>query len=167
MTAFLVDCFLHSFVCKQVFSEGPCRFVPLTETLVLPEPLPLLLFLPVPFFPGITFIIDVCAFWVLEELAYLPEVFGEFWEVLGMPTNFAPLDVIMVFPEVMAFSSFLAHLVMSLCNHALSMFHCHCCHHCQHCCHCQHLCTALPVISLIIEASYLTNICSYVPNICI
>ena len=74
---------------------------------MLPEPLPLLLFLPVPFCPGITFVIDVCAFWVLEELAYLPEVFREFWEVLGMTTNFAPLDVIMVFPEVMAFSSFL------------------------------------------------------------
>ena len=74
---------------------------------MLPVPLLLLLFLPVPFCPGITFVIDVCAFWVLEELAYLPKVLGEFWEVLGMPTNFAPLDVIMVFPEVMAFSRFL------------------------------------------------------------
>ena len=56
---------------------------------------------------------------------------------------------------------FLAHLVMSLCNHALSiMCHCHCCHHHWH------LCTALPVTGLIIEASYLTNICSYAPSIC-
>ena len=74
---------------------------------MLPEPLPLLLFLPAPFCPGITFIIDVCTFWVLEELVFLPEVFVEFWEVLGMTTNFVPLDVIIVFPEVMAFSSFL------------------------------------------------------------
>ena len=47
------------------------------------------------------------AFWVLEELVFLPEVFIGFWEVLGRATNFAPLDVIIVFPEVMAFSSFL------------------------------------------------------------
>ena len=56
---------------------------------------------------------------------------------------------------------FLAHLVMSLCNNALSiMFHCCCC--CQH----WHLCSALPVTGLIIEALYLINICSYVPSIC-
>ena len=54
---------------------------------------------------------------------------------------------------------FLAHLVMSLCNHALSIM-CHCWHWCWH------LCTALPVTGLIIEASYLTNICSYAPSIC-
>ena len=30
----------------------------------------------------------------------------------------------------------------------------------------RHLCTALPVTGLIIEASYLTNICSYAPSIC-
>ena len=60
---------------------------------------------------------------------------------------------------------FLAHLVMSLCNHALSIVcHCHCrrCHWHQH----WHLCTGLPVTCLIIEASYLTNICSYAPSIC-
>ena len=54
--------------------------------------------------------------------------------------------------------AFLAHLVMSLCNHVLSVV-CHCCQH-------RHLCTALPVTGLIIEASYLTNICSYAPSIC-
>ena len=60
------------------------------------------------------------------------------------------------------FWQFLAHFVMSLCNHALSVV-CHCRRHwCQH----QHLCTALPVTGLIIEASYLTNICSYAPSIC-
>ena len=50
---------------------------------------------------------------------------------------------------------FLAHLVMSLCNHALSVV-----------CRCRQrrrLCTALLVTGLIIEASYLTNICSYAP----
>ena len=57
---------------------------------------------------------------------------------------------------------FLAHLVMSLCNHALSVVWC-CCRHLR--CR-QHLCTALPVIALIIETSYLANICSYTPNIC-
>ena len=63
------------------------------------------------------------------------------------------------------FWGFLAHLVMSLCNHALSVVcRCHC-HQCQ-CCHWHwHLCTALPVTGLIIEASYLTNICSYAPSI--
>ena len=55
--------------------------------------------------------------------------------------------------------SFLAHLVMSLCNHALSIMWCCCCWH-------WHLCTALPVTALIIETSYLANICSYTPNIC-
>ena len=35
------------------------------------------------------------------------------------------------------------------------------CHRCPWC-----LCTALPVTGLIIEASYLTNICSYAPSIC-
>ena len=29
-----------------------------------------------------------------------------------------------------------------------------------------HLCTALPVTALIIETSYLANICSYTPSIC-
>ena len=53
---------------------------------------------------------------------------------------------------------FLAHLVMSLCNHALSVVcRCH-----RHRC----LCTSLPVTGLIIGASYLTNICSYAPSIC-
>ena len=68
------------------------------------------------------------------------------------------------------FRGFLAHLVMSLCNHALSVM-CRCrCHH--HLCHqrpCHrhlHLCTALPVTALIIETSYLANICSYTPSIC-
>ena len=60
---------------------------------------------------------------------------------------------------------FLAHLVMSLCNHALSVV-CRC--RCQHLRRCRHrcLCTALPVTGLIIEASYLINICSYAPSIC-
>ena len=68
--------------------------------------------------------------------------------------------------------SFLAHLVMSLCNHALSVVcHCRCHRHLRlRCCLCHHwhwrLCTALPVTDLIIEASYLTNICSYAPSIC-
>ena len=64
-------------------------------------------------------------------------------------------------------SRFLAHLVMSLCNHALSVV-------CRRRrrrrrCWCRRrwrLCTALPVTGLIIEASYLTNICSYAPSIC-
>ena len=65
-------------------------------------------------------------------------------------------------PELF-FSSFLAHLVMSLCNHALSiMWCCHC--WCLH--HHWHLCTALLVTALIIETFYLANICSYIPNIC-
>ena len=65
----------------------------------------------------------------------------------------------------------LAHLVMSLCNHTLSVVcRCHCrrlrlrhrlCHPRR-----RRLCTALPVTGLIIEASYLTNICSYAPSIC-
>ena len=55
---------------------------------------------------------------------------------------------------------FLAHLVMSLCNHALSVVCCCRCH--WH----RHLCTTLPVTGLIIEASYLTSICSYAPSIC-
>ena len=58
---------------------------------------------------------------------------------------------------------YLAHLVISLCNHALSVVWCgHCCHWHQH----RHLCTALPVAALIIETSYLANICSYTPSIC-
>ena len=56
----------------------------------------------------------------------------------------------------------LAHLVMSLCNHTLSIVWCCHCHQCQH----RHLCTALPVTALIIETSYLANICSYTPSIC-
>ena len=63
---------------------------------------------------------------------------------------------------------FLAHLVMSLCNHALSVV-CRCrrrlCR--RRPCHWRrHLCTALPVTALIIETSYLANICSYTPSIC-
>ena len=59
---------------------------------------------------------------------------------------------------------FLAHLVMSLYNHALSVMWCCHCHH-QHCCHwC--LFTALPVTALIIETLYLANICIYIPSIC-
>ena len=71
---------------------------------------------------------------------------------------------------------FLAHLVMSLCNHALSVVcrcRCRCrprlhlrLHLCRHRHQRSHLCTALPVTGLIIEASYLTNICSYAPSIC-
>ena len=55
---------------------------------------------------------------------------------------------------------FLAHLVMSLCNHALSIM-CHC-HHCcwywcwhwLYWCWCWHLCTAVSVTALIIETPY-------------
>ena len=60
--------------------------------------------------------------------------------------------------------SFLDHLVMSLCNHALSIM-CHC-HHWHHQCHHQHLCTAVPVIALIIEASYLADLCKYTLSLC-
>ena len=75
------------------------------------------------------------------------------------------------FDLVLLSTSFLAHLVMSLCNHALSVV-CRC--HCRRLCHwhpcrqhrCQCLCTALPVTALIIETSYLANICSYTPSIC-
>ena len=72
------------------------------------------------------------------------------------------------FASCFPFPCFLAHLVMSLCNHALSVV-CHC--HCHHCRRWRrhwhwHLCTALPVTGWIIEASYLTNICSYAPSIC-
>ena len=58
-------------------------------------------------------------------------------------------------------SYFLAHLVMSLCNHALSG-RVSPCRRCQ--CQCRRLCTALPVTGLIIEASCLTTICSYAPS---
>ena len=67
--------------------------------------------------------------------------------------------------------AFLAHLVMSLCNHSLSVVWCCHCHWHQHQCH-QHqhhhwcLCTALPVTALTIETPYLANICSYTPSIC-
>ena len=65
-------------------------------------------------------------------------------------------------------SRFLAHLVMNLCNHALSVVWCchhHLCHHCP-CCQCHRLCTAVSVKPLIIEILYLTNICIYIPSIC-
>ena len=55
----------------------------------------------------------------------------------------------------------MAHLVMSLCNHALSVVWCCCL--CWHQCH---LCTALPVTALIIETSYLANISIHIPSIC-
>ena len=60
---------------------------------------------------------------------------------------------------------FLAHLVMSLFNHALSgMCHCHWHHPCLclylHLHWCPHLHTAVPVTALIIETLYLTNICT-------
>ena len=66
----------------------------------------------------------------------------------------------------------LAHLVVSLCNYALSgLCLCHWHHLCPCPCLCLHphpryLCTAVPVIALIIETSYLTNICIYSPSIC-
>ena len=67
------------------------------------------------------------------------------------------------------YQSFLPHLVMSLCNHALSVM-CHCCCRCwRHSHQCRwhwRLCTALPVTALIIQTSYLANICSYTPSIC-
>ena len=56
---------------------------------------------------------------------------------------------------------FLAHLVMSPCNHAPSVVWCLC--HCLHlCC----LCTAVPGTALIIETSYPANVCIYTPRIC-
>ena len=69
---------------------------------------------------------------------------------------------------------FLAHLVMSLCNHALSVVcRCRCRRHrCrlhlrhQRLCRHQHLCTAVPVTALIIETSYLADICIYAPSLC-
>ena len=60
---------------------------------------------------------------------------------------------------------FLAHLVMSLCNHDLSIM-CHWHHHQCHCCHWCCLCTALPQTVLIIETLYLSNIFIYMPSIC-
>ena len=72
----------------------------------------------------------------------------------------------------MKFLAHLAYMLMSLCNHDLSIM-CHWCHHrChhQHHHHCHHhwccLCTAVPVTALIIETSYLAGICIYTPNIC-
>ena len=66
--------------------------------------------------------------------------------------------------------TFLAHLVMSLCNHALSVVCCCRCRRrlcrwrrCRHRHRHRRLCTALPVTALIIETSYLANICSYTP----
>ena len=57
---------------------------------------------------------------------------------------------------------FLAHLVMSLCNHALSgVWCCHWHHPCLHC-----LCTAVLVTALILETSYPANICINTPSIC-
>ena len=58
---------------------------------------------------------------------------------------------------------FLAHLVMSLCNHALSVV-CRC--RCRRRLCRRRLCTALSVTALIIETSYLANIRSYIPSIC-
>ena len=78
------------------------------------------------------------------------------------------LKLVMLTCSILGFRSFLAYLVMSLCNHALSVMcrcHCHCRHHHHRCQH-WHLCTALPVTGLIIETSYLTNLCSYAPSIC-
>ena len=65
------------------------------------------------------------------------------------------------------FWAFLAHLVMSLCNHALSVV-CRCRRRRRRrpCRRRRRLCTALPVTGLIIETSYLANICSYTPSIC-
>ena len=58
----------------------------------------------------------------------------------------------------------LAHLGMSLCNHALFVvWWCRRCHYHHH--HHHHLCTALSVMALIIETLYLTNICIYTPSI--
>ena len=59
---------------------------------------------------------------------------------------------------------FFAHMVMSLCNYALSiMCHCHQPHQCYH--H-WHLCTAVLVTTLIKETSYLADICTYCPSLC-
>ena len=58
---------------------------------------------------------------------------------------------------------YLAHLVMSLCDYALSGM-CHWNHLHPHL-HPPRLWTAVPVTALIIETSYFTNICTYSPNI--
>ena len=53
---------------------------------------------------------------------------------------------------------FLAHLVMSLCNHAIRHRHHHCHWH-------WHL-YSHPSEALIIETSYLGDICTYAPSLC-
>ena len=70
--------------------------------------------------------------------------------------NFISCTFIHVSPWYLYFWKFW-NLVMSLHNHALSVIcHCHCSWH-VHC----HLCTSVPVTALIIETSYLVNICTY------
>ena len=69
------------------------------------------------------------------------------------------------------FLAHLAYMLMSLCNHDLSIVchchHCWCCHHHHHHHHwCHHLWTAVPVTALLIETSYLAVTCTYTPSIC-
>ena len=73
------------------------------------------------------------------------------------------LDLSLICPT----TGFLAYLVMSLCIILCPLCVCRPCH--QHWCwhHSCHLCTALPVIALIIETLCLGNICIYTPSICI
>ena len=59
---------------------------------------------------------------------------------------------------------FMAHSVMSLCNHALSIVLC--CHHCHPCLHPCHLHTAVLGTALITETLYPANICICIPSIC-
>ena len=86
---------------------------------------------------------------------------------------FSRIDIgywMMYFKHFIVFFQFLAHLAcmpMSLCNHDLSIM-CHCCHcwcHHHHHCWC-HLCTAVPVIALPIETSYLAHAWTYISSIC-
>ena len=61
----------------------------------------------------------------------------------------------------------LALMLISLCNHELSVVWCcwHC-HHCWHHCHWHCLWTVLPATGLITETSYLAHTCTYGPSIC-
>ena len=72
--------------------------------------------------------------------------------------NYSTVASILKLFQMFHIFHFLAHLVTSLCNHALSIL-CGCCWH-------WHLCTAVPVSALIIETSHLADICTYAPSLC-
>ena len=75
------------------------------------------------------------------------------YSVMNLKFSYHPTEGIK--NQATDFLYFLAHLVMSLCNHALPIV-CRCCR-CRH----RHLCTAVPVTALIIETSYLADICTW------